>query len=59
VYDIGGGHWPEFGVEQFDRMPCVDKRAADSQEPQRRQVFMGYPASNGSVRRVDYQYAHG
>jgi hypothetical protein len=58
AHNIGCGHWPEFGIEQFNRVPRVYERAAYCQESQGRQVFMGYPASNGCVRRIYYQYAH-
>lgn len=58
IGQAGGGQSLAISIEQSNLVTCIEKRAAQSEESQGREMLMGDPASDGWVSGVDEQDIH-
>ena len=58
THDIAKRHRTKFGIDERNVMTVVDKRAADGQESERRQLLARDATADRWMRRIDNQETH-
>lgn len=58
LHDLGIRQWAKFAIDERDLMPIVNQRPTDREQPKRRQMIVGNPATDRGMRNVDKNNTH-